>query len=438
MDKELEIVKKRKFNRDISWEEIGEKLKQINNKLSKYYGIIFYIIIASIVLFTFAKVIKNNTNYYRNDLSFRWGTVLSYDDVYHANDIYSDSPNYEKMIGTIVKHPFISAFGQLTYKIESMLFDNAQKTDHYFHIVVLQILINAIGIFYLYKILREQYGIKEKWCFLLLTIYQLATVTLLGTLIIDSFIISGTLLIMSYYYLSKQKLVISSILGILVTGFCITNSIAFAIMAIFLLKKKRDIVKVGVSCILGFLLVALLLPYREYFFDNLFSEVHNQADIFSANEGDTTLYLKRVFYFMLISPIFFLNIVSFADLNEASVIIFDFSTGILIIAAVVIFFAFIIFNLVRNIKDRNMLAAFGVFIYNMFIHVVMKYGLSEGTIFGLHFLFAEILMFAFGFKIKNVVIRRIFICFAILLLLLQIRNNLDGLLNCVLLFKDWT
>ena len=81
MDKELEIVKKRKFNRDISWEEIGEKLKQINNKLSKYYGIIFYIIIASIVLFTFAKVIKNNTNYYRNDLSFRWGTVLSYDDV---------------------------------------------------------------------------------------------------------------------------------------------------------------------------------------------------------------------------------------------------------------------------------------------------------------------------------------------------------------------
>ena len=308
MDKELEIVKKRKFNRDISWEEIGEKLKQINNKLSKYYGIIFYIIIASIVLFTFAKVIKNNTNYYRNDLSFRWGTVLSYDDVYHANDIYSDSPNYEKMIGTIVKHPFISAFGQITHKIESMFFDNAQKTDHYFHIVVLQILINAIGIFYLYKILREQYGIKEKWCFLLLTIYQLATVTLLGTLIIDSFIISGTLLIMSYYYLSKQKLVISSILGILVTGFCITNSIAFAIMAIFLLKKKRDIVKVGVSCILGFLLVALLLPYREYFFDNLFSEVHNQADIFSANEGDTTLYLKRVFYFMLISPINIFNL----------------------------------------------------------------------------------------------------------------------------------
>ena len=143
-------------------------------------------------------------------------------------------------------------------------------------------------------------------------------------------------------------------------------------------------------------------------------------------------------FFHYYHSIFFLNIVSFADLNEASVIIFDFSTGILIIAAVVIFFAFIIFNLVRNIKDRNMLAAFGVFIYNMFIHVVMKYGLSEGTIFGLHFLFAEILMFAFGFKIKNVVIRRIFICFAILLLLIQIRNNLDGLLNCVLLFKDWT
>ena len=84
-----------------------------------------------------------------------------------------------------------------------------------------------------------------------------------------------------------------------------------------------------------------------------------------------------------------------------------------------------------------MLAALGVFMYNMFIHVIMKFGLHEGTIYGLHFLFAEILMFAFGFKIKNKVVRRIFISFAIILLIAQIRYNLDGMLNLLLLFKNW-
>ena len=84
-----------------------------------------------------------------------------------------------------------------------------------------------------------------------------------------------------------------------------------------------------------------------------------------------------------------------------------------------------------------MLATLGLFVYNMILHAVVKFGLYEGTIYGLHFLFAEILMFAFGFKIKNKIIRRVFICFSILLLLVQIRYNLNGMLNLLLLFKDW-
>ena len=67
----------------------------------------------------------------------------------------------------------------------------------------------------------------------------------------------------------------------------------------------------------------------------------------------------------------------------------------------------------------------------------MRFGLYEGTIYGLHFLFAEIIMFAFGFRIKNKYIKRAFAILAILFLIIQLRYNMDGLLKCILLFKDW-
>ena len=430
MDKNLQIIEKPKNKFNMIYENI-------KNKISKYQAILFYILLVSVILFTFAKVIKTDTNFYSEETIFRWDTVLSYDDIYHARSVYSESKNYEDTVGTIVKHPFISGFGTIVAKIENVFFNNTNPTDHYFHIVVFQIFVNAIGIFYLYKILKEQYKIENKWCFLILTIYELATVTLLGTFIIDSFILSGTLLIMSYYYLSKQKLIVSTFLGIMTTGICITNSIAFAIMAICLLKNKKDILKVGIGCVIGFLGVTIFLPYRDYLFNNFLSEVQFQAEGFAAQEENPILFLKRTFYYILVSPLFFLNINHEFFYNIIDIVKFDLSANIPIIIATVLYFIFIIYNIIKNIKDRNMLAALGVFIYNMFIHVVMKFGLHEGTIYGLHFLFAEILMFSFGFKIKNKIFRKIFIICAIFVLFVEIRYNIEGILKLLLLFKNW-
>lgn len=436
MNKKLEIAEKYRCNRNVLFERISQSLKKFSNKFSGYFGIGIYILFVFIILFTFAKFIKTQTNYYSDELKFRWSTVLSYDDIYHARSIYSEEPNYEKIVGTITKHPFISAFGQTIHKVENIIFDNNNNTDHYYHIVLFQILLNVIGIFYLYKILKEQFKIKDKWCYLILTIYELATVSLLGTLILDSFIVSGTLLIMSYYYLSKQKLIISTILGILVAGLCITNSIAFAIMAVFLLKNKKSILKVGIGCILGALAVSLLLPYKDLLFNNFFSEVRNQTDRFTTESNGIGIYLKTIFYYLLASPIFFLNTIH-TQPKGLDTVVFDLSASYFVIIATIIFFIFIIYNVIKNIKDRNMLAVFGVFTYNMVLHALIKFGLNEGTIYGLHFLFAEILMFAFGFKIKNTIVRRIFICFAIILLLIQIRYNLNGILKLLLLFESW-
>jgi len=406
-------------------------------KLKDILYILFYMVVIFIILFSIAKGIKTKTNFYRDDLKFRWDNILSYDDICYARQIYSSDVNYEhnNVMPINVRHPLMKVWGMSFSNIEEILCKNLNKTDHYFHIVVFQIIINLIGTYYLYKILREQFELKNLWCFLLITIYQLATVTILGTLIIETFLLSSTLLIMSYYYLRKQKKIMSIIAGILLTGVTITNAIAFAIMAIFLLKDKKDIFKVGTGCILGCIIVLLILPYGSQSVSNLLAIADNNITRFAREQTGIT-YIKMIFYNLLSSPIFFIKQVHTVK-NGLDFVTFDLSSSKIVAITTIIFFLLIIYDIVKNIKDRRLLAALGVFIYNMILHGIVKFGLYEGTIYGLHFLFTEILIFALGFKIENKKIRNVFIAFSIFMILVQLRYNIKGMIDILVLLPNW-
>lgn len=403
-------------------------------KVKDMFFIFCFLLVIFIMLFMVAKVIKTKTNFYQDNLKFRWDNVLSYDDIHYVRNIYQEG-NDNRNIYTVVKHPFIYAIGEGIAIVENMLFPNMGHTDHYFHIVVIQIMINLLGCFYLYKILREHLKLENKWCFLLLILYELATVTLLGTLIVDSFLVSGTLLIMSYYYLAKQKLLPTILLGVVLTGVTITNCIIFALMAFFLLKDKKDIFKVGVSCAVVFVFIVFLLPYKEELITNFFSTVGKNTESFAKSQEGIT-WIKMIFYNLLASPLFFIN-QSHIIKNGLDFVTFDLASGKVILITTIVIFLFLIYLVIKNRKDRYMLAAVAVFIYNIILHGIVKFGLYEGTIYGLHFLFSEILMLAFGFKIKNKYVRIAFITFVMLMLFVQIRYNLKGMLELILLFKDW-
>lgn len=122
--------------------------------LIKYRYILTYILFVLIILFTVAQVIKTKTNFYSENVVNRWNNILSYDDIYYAREIYTEDPQYSGIQNTIIKHPLISIIGQEFAKLETIFFNNNDNTDHYFNIVLFQIIINIIGIFYLYKILR--------------------------------------------------------------------------------------------------------------------------------------------------------------------------------------------------------------------------------------------------------------------------------------------
>src|SRR5699024_1425113 len=129
----LELIKKRKFNRDISWEEIKQAIKNFEDKVSKYYGILLYMLVVFIILFTLASIIKNKTNFYSEDLTFRWKNVLSYDDMLYSRDIYTVNQNYEEKVMHMCIHPFFDFMAQGVATIENMIFTNNNPTDHYYH-----------------------------------------------------------------------------------------------------------------------------------------------------------------------------------------------------------------------------------------------------------------------------------------------------------------
>lgn len=422
-------------------ELLTNKLKDYTNnnekKIKDISCLIIYLLFIIVILFSTAKVIKTKTNFYKNDLKFRWDNILSYDDICYTRQIYSNDVNYdyENVMPINVRHPIMKVLGIAFTNIENCIFKYMSTTDHYFHIVVFQILVNIIGLIYLYKILREQFKLKNRWCFLLLTMYELATVTILGTLIVETFVLSSTLLITSYYYLNKQDAIPSIILGILVTGVTITNCIPFALMAIFLLRNKKDIIKVGIGCIVGCVILVILLPYGEQIVNNLFSIADNNIKRFAKEQTGLT-YIKMIFYNLLVSPLFFITQTHVMK-KGLDFVTFDLTSSKIVAITAAIFFIFILYNIIKSIKNRQMWAALSVFIYNMILHAIVKFGLYEGTIYGLHFLFAEILLFAFGFKAENKKIKYIFTIFAIVMVLIQLRYNLKGMLDILLLLPKW-
>lgn len=406
-------------------------------EIKDWVYLLFYCLILASLLLATAQTLKNKTNFYSENLTFRWENILSYDDIFYAREIYTTEENYaeEDLQERHVKHPFMSAIGHVVAQAEIILFSNLDETAHYYHIVLFQILVYLIGIVYLYKILRNLFHLENKWCFLLLTVYALSVVAFLGTVIIESFLLSATALIMSYYYLAKQKVLPSILLGILVTGITITNSIAFAIMAVCLLKKKRDILIVGAGCVLGLGLCIVALPYRDLFFANFSGKVNENLDKFVVKpEGKTAL--KMLFYYLLASPFFFI-VPLYSKLYGLDRMTFELASGKTIFFITVALFIWMAVMVIRHWKDRRMLAALGVFACNMCIHAIVRFGLYEGTIYGLHFLFAEILMLAFTFTEKNKTMKWIGTVLILLALITQIRYNTKGILELLLRLQSW-
>lgn len=344
-----------------------------------------------------------NHNVYSNKHYIK-DRFYSYDDIYYIESIFNGN-DYEKYnrAYTAVKHPLLTFNANKITKVADSFIDDNSINNHFVRVECLQLLFSIIGVIYLYLILTNVIKLRPIYCFLLSLVFLFSNATIISSLIVESFVFSSTLLIMSYYYISKKKPLISGLLGALVLGTTITNIVIWGIMLILLnLIDMKYIIKTILyfilSCIIIYFSIWIIESnYLNFlstnFFDIIFENQEKFSVVMSISES-----IKYAFYFLGISGLFYIDTVNTDQLgrNMGYAISFIPSAKILITLLVSTIYITIATFSIKLIKEleKNTFACYGIILFNIYLHFILKFGLTEAFLYTPHFIFAIIILFA--------------------------------------------
>lgn len=366
-------------------------------KKSEKISIIFTIVLILAVYICGLYVFQSNGTYNitpktNNDRFF------SMDDSYYVNHFYSLELDNT---GRIVKHPLLSAFAHYVTQLQHVTFGDISISSHYLLIVLGQIIICFIGLVFLFRILKEHYQLPVNIANLLITLYAFSSATLIYTFIAESYIFSGTILIISYWCVLNNKYKSLIVLGILAGGVTITNFAIWAIIIMFLNKTFLNKIKLILISGIGLLGVICLLPIRQVFYSEFFKVFIGSPQNYS-NHYSLLKVLKMGFYSIFGSTYFYIDTVNQSPFGQykGNAISFIPSSNFLIAVVMCVWILGIIIASVKGIqaKDKLLIAPMLVLIFNIVLHVGVQYGLNEAFLYSLHHSFAQILIIAYLMK----------------------------------------
>ncbi|HAA29410.1 MAG TPA: hypothetical protein DCE56_19060 [Cyanobacteria bacterium UBA8553] len=134
------------------------------------------------------------------------------DKYFYNNHFYSDKP------------PILSMYGALYYFVLKNLFNISFATTPrlaYYLVTLLTIgVLTCVGLIYFHKILVEFFEIDQEWADLTTFIVGTGTLVLPYSIVLNNHIVSGVLLLISFYYLLKSKN--NKILNVALSGFLVS------------------------------------------------------------------------------------------------------------------------------------------------------------------------------------------------------------------------
>ena len=321
--------------------------------------------------------------------------LFSADDVYYSTEYFSadmdDSPR-------IIKHPLLIVFGCLFTRAERLAFGPVSLKQHYALIVCFQMCLSLLSTVYLERILRQQYGLRQRRALLLCAVYALAFSTLFYTFVAESYILSALLLLMTFYYARRRNGPVTVLLGVLTAGVTITNAALWAVIVCLADSgggasswKRRLILLASGGA--AFCLVTALLPVGPFFFANLFVRGLDSAGSFSDRFGLLEV-LVRAFFIFFGSTAFYLHTAPHSPFGEFSGDALSFlpSASFPIVLAALAWLALLAWTAVRHRKSPLLWAPLAVLGCNLLLHGAAQYGLKEGFLYSLHHLPAQILI----------------------------------------------
>lgn len=324
---------------------------------------------------------------------------FSMDDSYYVNQFYSAELDDT---GRIVKHPLFVAFCHYFTLAEKMILGEISTERHYMLIVLLQIIVQAIGVLFLYKILVDHYKLGCINTVLMVLIYGFSISSLIFALIAESYVFSGTLLIFSYWCALEKKPVLLVIAGILLGGVTITNIFIWFLIVFFFRDKLYKRLIIMASGAIGLLAAIFVLPVRDVFYSQCFavftSSPENYSDTFPFIEA-----LNRGFFALFGSTYFNIDTINKTPFGkyENTSVSFVPSASPVITVLIFIWLAFIIYSVYKNRKEFLIRAPLIVILFNIGLHVIKQYGLKEAFLYSLHHSFAQILIIALLFGVSQ-------------------------------------
>jgi len=317
---------------------------------------------------------------------------FSMDDSYYVQNFYAFKPDDT---GRVVKHPLLVAFAHYFTLAERAILGEKTLEHHYMLIILFQIMVQVLALACLYKTLTVHYKLKEWHAILLTAIYGLSCASLLFTLIAESYVFSGALLIFTQWFILQKKPVPVVIMGILLGGVTITNIFIWGLMVLFYEDKFYKRAVLGAVGVFGLLLAIYLLPVREVFYSQVFhvfqSSPANYRDKFSL------LSCARYgFYAIFGSTWFFIDTVNTSPFGQfpGSAVSFIPSAPWYLTILIGVWALVLLVGVIFLRKDRLLMSPFVVILFNVGLHVVIQYGLKEGSLYSLHHAFAQILLMA--------------------------------------------
>lgn len=379
--------------KDWNWKEDLKQLKNILRDLfpkGKSEIILFFIFFISYgILAVFFATQTNITDQVKGKVD----AYFSFDGAYMS---HHGASNFEG-------HPLINIITYTFIYIGILLniILGTIKAKATFLVIICAFCISSSNIF-IFRYLNKVIEIKESIAYLICFFYSVFTTPLFLSFTFESFTFSIYILTFIIYYYSyniKNKnnisFTVSIILAITAGGITITNFSKGIIPILFLNENKKTIIKKIFVIGIFFAVILLLIEIKFH----IFSAIEGRLDLFIIKEKTIHKYVIDMF---LGAPILLPSLTTYFPHNtDFEAINIDFYKYWWQYATIGLIGLIVLLSIVKNYKNKLIYIPILFFSIDIVIHIIIRYGINEGIIYGGHWVFIVPILIGWLYKSLN-------------------------------------
>lgn len=257
----------------------------------------------------------------------------------------------------------------------------------------------ASSVLFIFKYLKNVINLNDRISVLLSVLFAITSILLILSFTPESFTISVFVITFIIYYtslhLKKNKEIPTSekiILSTIATGITITNFIICNIPYFFTKKPFKEKVKDLVILSIPMAIIFAWIGFRHSFI----ADTKSRLSWFTHTTGE---FYEHVIDLFFGSPFFFSQLwIHKLRNDDTDVISMDYYHHWWQYLFIAIISSLIIASLIRNYKSKFVQILFLILVFNILIHIVIKYGLDEPFMFAAHWIYIVPLLLGWLYK----------------------------------------